>query len=128
MLPLLRGRTIATGAGLSYAGLSQKRAGLAPSPPRAGRPFEDGAVSRTEKEMVCWLQFSSWRHETEDDWARNDARPMKYDECEPYYPGEEQPDENLAENLETDFIGFGVLQRHKERRATRDRKRCRKAA
>src|SRR5271168_2831035 len=27
-----------------------------------------------------------------------------------------------------DFIGFGVLQRHKERRATRDRKRCRKAA
>ena len=26
------------------------------------------------------------------------------------------------------FLGFGVLQRHKERRATRDRKRCRKAA
>ena len=28
----------------------------------------------------------------------------------------------------TYFLGFGVLQRHKERRATRDRKRCRKAA
>jgi RNA-directed DNA polymerase len=27
-----------------------------------------------------------------------------------------------------DFFGSGVLQRHKERRATRDRKRCRKAA
>jgi hypothetical protein len=26
------------------------------------------------------------------------------------------------------LLGFGVLQRHKERRATRDRKRCRKAA
>ena len=26
------------------------------------------------------------------------------------------------------FLGFGVLQRHKERRATQDRKRCRKAA
>ena len=26
------------------------------------------------------------------------------------------------------FLGFGVLQRHEERRATRDRKRCRKAA
>jgi hypothetical protein len=26
------------------------------------------------------------------------------------------------------FLGFSVLQRHKERRATRDRKRCRKAA
>jgi RNA-directed DNA polymerase len=27
-----------------------------------------------------------------------------------------------------DFLGYSVLQRHKERRATRDRKRCRKAA
>ena len=29
---------------------------------------------------------------------------------------------------EFDFLGYSVLQRHKERRATRDRKRCRKAA
>jgi RNA-directed DNA polymerase len=40
---------------------------------------------------------------------------------------------NGTNHSETDstsftFLGFSVLQRHKERRATRDRKRCRKAA
>jgi Transposase DDE domain group 1 len=34
---------------------------------------------------------------------------------------------SLAYNL-GNFLGDSVLQRHKERRATRDRKRCRKAA
>jgi hypothetical protein len=44
-----------------------------------------------------------------------------------YFPNED-PYSGTLLAFGTYFIGFGVLQRHKERRATRDRKRCRKAA
>jgi hypothetical protein len=79
---------------------------------RCGRPFEEVLNVGPAHWQVChtdrvaeWIGeniFGGWRHETEDDWARNKAILDTYEDVEAIMAWEEddEPRKDLADDFE----------------------------